>query len=76
MSPAEFAYGRSRPQTSPSVMTSLVVLTLVLVSLLLGPLSFVRTGRWTVAAYRRYVVGIVVLYAVAVALIVTRFGRG
>lgn len=56
--------------------TSLVVLTLVLVSLVLGPSSFVRTGRWTAAAYRNYVIAVVAFYAVAVALIVTRFGQG
>ncbi len=56
--------------------TSLGVLTLVLLGLLLGPSSFVRTGRWTAAEYRKYMIAILLVYAVAVALIVTRFGRG
>lgn len=53
-------------------MTSLIGLTLVLVALILGPVSFVRTGRWSAAAYRRYGVALVVCYAVAVVLILTR----
>lgn len=57
-------------------MTSLVILTLALLSATLAPSALVRPGRWSRAAYRNWVIGAAVIYAVAVTLILTRFGRG
>jgi len=56
-------------------MTSIVILTIGLFSLVLAPYSFVRTGRWSAAAYRRWVVGAVLVYAVLLTLVLTRFGH-
>ena len=55
-------------------MTSLVILTLALLSVALAPSGLVRTGRWSRAAYRNWLIGVLVVYVVAVALILTRFG--
>lgn len=57
-------------------MTSIIALTLVLGSLLIAPIGFVRSGRWTRAAYRTYAIIMVVLHGAAIGLILTRFGRG
>jgi|LakMenEpi03Aug12_release.lakeMendotaPanAssembly.Ray.scaffolds.fasta_scaffold3245609_1 hypothetical protein len=56
-------------------MTSILGLTLVLGSLIIAPIGFVRGGRWSRAAYRTYAIILVVLYGVAISLILTRFGR-
>jgi hypothetical protein len=57
-------------------MSSFVILTVVLCSLILAPIALVRGGRWTRVGYRRWAIGVVGLYCVAVALLLTRFGRG
>jgi hypothetical protein len=57
-------------------MSSFVVLTVVLCSLILAPIALVRGGRWTRVDHRRWAIGVVGLYCVAVALLLTRFGRG
>ena len=68
-----------RPRTPERItphITSIIALTLVLGSLLIAPIGFVRSGRWTRAAYRTYAIIMVVLYGAAIGLILTRFGRG
>ena len=57
-------------------MSSFVTLTVVLCCLILAPIGLVRGGRWTRVDYRKWAIGVVGLYCVAVALILTRFGRG
>jgi hypothetical protein len=57
-------------------MSSFVTLTVVLCSLILAPIALVRGGRWTRVDYRKWAIGVVGLYCVAVALLLTRFGRG
>ena len=56
-------------------MTSIVIVTLALASAIVAPYSLVRIGRWTAAAYRNWVIGAVILFALIAALILSRFGR-
>ena len=50
-------------------MTTFVTLTIALLSVIVGPYSLVRMGRWSAAAYRDWVIGAACVYVLVMGLV-------